>query len=378
MSALPMIDLKTQYKHIESEVLEAMKNVLDSNQYVNGTAVKNFTSHLEKYLGANAVIPCANGTDALQIALMSLGLKPGDEVITTPFTFVSTAEVIALLGLQVRFIDIYPDTFNMNVEQLQEAASPATACILPVHLFGQCCDMESVLNIAGRFNIPVVEDNAQSIGADYHFSDGKKVKSGLLGDIGCTSFYPTKNLGAYGDGGAIFTQNEKLADKIRMICNHGSSQRYYHDEVGVNSRLDSLQAAVLDIKLKHLDTYNQNRSDAAKRYNHLLADLEHVITPTKSEFSDHVYHQYTIRVTDGLRDELQKKLQEQGIPSGIYYPVPLHLQKAYGKFGYGGGDFPVSEQMSKEVLSLPMHSELLEKDQVVVATAIKNILREFK
>ncbi|HKK88734.1 MAG TPA: DegT/DnrJ/EryC1/StrS family aminotransferase [Saprospiraceae bacterium] len=378
MSALPMIDLKTQYKHIESEVLEAMKNVLDSNQYVNGTAVKNFTSHLENYLGAKAVIPCANGTDALQIALMSLGLKPGDEVITTPFTFVSTAEVIALLGLQVRFIDIYPDTFNMNVEQLQEVASPATACILPVHLFGQCCDMESVLNIAGRFNIPVVEDNAQSIGADYHFSDGKKVKSGLLGDIGCTSFYPTKNLGAYGDGGAIFTQNEKLADKIRMICNHGSSQRYYHDEVGVNSRLDSLQAAVLDIKLKHLDTYNQHRADAAERYNQLLADLEHVITPAKSEFSDHVYHQYTIRVTDGLRDELQKKLQEQGIPSGIYYPVPLHLQKAYRKFGYGGGDFPVSEQMSKEVLSLPMHSELKEEDQLVVATAIKNILGELK
>jgi len=378
MSALPMIDLKTQYKHIESEVLEAMKNVLDSNQYVNGTAVKNFTSHLENYLGAKAVIPCANGTDALQIALMSLGLKPGDEVITTPFTFVSTAEVIALLGLQVRFIDIYPDTFNMNVEQLQEVASPATACILPVHLFGQCCDMESVLNIAGRFNIPVVEDNAQSIGADYHFSDGKKVKSGLLGDIGCTSFYPTKNLGAYGDGGAIFTQNEKLADKIRMICNHGSSQRYYHDEVGVNSRLDSLQAAVLDIKLKHLDTYNQHRADAAERYNQLLADFEHVITPAKSEFSDHVYHQYTIRVTDGLRDELQKKLQEQGIPSGIYYPVPLHLQKAYRKFGYGGGDFPVSEQMSKEVLSLPMHSELKEEDQLVVATAIKNILGELK
>lgn len=377
MSALPMIDLKTQYKHIESEVLEAMQNVLNSNQYINGTAVKNFTAHLEEYLDAKAVIPCANGTDALQIALMALELKPGDEVITTPFTFVSTAEVIALLGLQVRFVDIYPDTFNMNVEQLQEAVSPATACILPVHLFGQCCDMESILNIAGRFGIPVVEDNAQSIGADYSFSDGNKVKSGLLGDVGCTSFYPTKNLGAYGDGGAIFTQNENLADKIRMICNHGSSQRYYHDEVGVNSRLDSLQAAVLDIKLKHLDEYNRNRAKAAHRYNELLRDLAPIVTPVESDFSDHVYHQYTIRVTNGMRDDLQKKLKEKGIPSGIYYPVPLHLQKAYRKFGYGGGDFPVSEQMSREVLSLPMHSELKEEDQVTVATAIKNILKEW-
>ena len=377
MSSLPMIDLKSQYKHIESEVLEAMQNVLNNNQYINGTAVKNFTADLEEYLEAKAVIPCANGTDALQIALMSLGLKPGDEVITTPFTFVSTAEVIALLGLKVRFVDIYPDTFNMNVDQLQELASPATSCILPVHLFGQCCDMESVLNIAGRFNIPVVEDNAQSIGADYYFSDGRKIKSGLLGDVGCTSFYPTKNLGAYGDGGAIFTQNEQLADKIRMICNHGSSRRYYHDEIGVNSRLDSLQAAVLDIKLRHLDTYNQNRAAAADRYNALLKDLEHIITPAKSEFTDHVYHQYTIRVTGGLRDDLQRKLKERGIPSGIYYPVPLHLQKAYRKFGYGGGDFPISEQMSREVLSLPMHSELKKEDQELVASAIKDILKEF-
>jgi dTDP-4-amino-4,6-dideoxygalactose transaminase len=358
MTNIPMIDLKTQYKHIESEVLEGMKKVLESTQFINGYAVKNFTEALKEYQECNYVIPCANGTDALQIALMALDLKPGDEVITTPFTFVSTAEVIALLGLKVKFIDIEPDTFNMDIDQLRETVSEQTKCIIPVHLFGQCCNMEAISDIAKPFNIPIVEDNAQAIGASYHFRDDSMAKSGTIGDIGCTSFYPTKNLGAYGDGGAIFTNDDQLGHRLQMICNHGSSRRYYHDDIGVNSRLDALQAVVLDIKLKKLDDYNRTRIAAANKYNELLSSFENVVTPAKSEFTDHVYHQYTLRITHGDRDEIRARLNEHGVPSGVYYPVPLHLQKAYSKFGYHKGDMPVSELMSHQVLSLPMHSEL--------------------
>jgi UDP-2-acetamido-2-deoxy-ribo-hexuluronate aminotransferase len=363
---IQMVDTLSQYHHIQGEVDAAIMEVVKSGMYIGGPVVNRFKENLATYLNAPFVIPCANGTDALQVALMALNLEPGDEVITPAFTYFATAEVVALLRLKPVFVDVDPETFNLDVKQLEAQISPRTKVILPVHLFGLPADMEPILAIAQKHQLAVIEDNAQAIGAEYRFSNGKVVKTGVMGDVGTTSFYPSKNLGAYGDGGAIFTQNEQLAKDILRICNHGvSSNRYLHEVIGVNSRLDAIQAALLDIKLKHLDQYNANRIQAAAWYDSYFKGVEGIITPITPEGYKHVFHQYTLRLTGGraLRDALKSSLDQAGIPSMIYYPVPLHLQEAYAPYGYQAGDFPVSEQLSAEVISLPMHSELSE-DQV--------------
>ncbi len=360
-----MVDTITQYHHIKEEVDTAVQEVVESGWYINGPRVQAFRDNLAHYLGAKHVIACANGTDALQIALMALDLQPGDEVITTPFTFCSTAEVIALLGLKPVFVDVTDDSYNIATADIEAVITPKTKAIIPVHLFGQPADMNPIMEIARKHGIAVVEDAAQSIGADYTLTDGRKLMSGLIGDIGCTSFYPSKNLGAFGDGGAIFTNNDELGHKLQQICNHGSSRRYYHDIVGVNSRLDALQAAILDIKLKHLDTYNDNRRQAADWYDAAFAGVEGLVTPWRSSNCKHVFHQYTLRITEGRekRDAVKAALGERKIPVMIYYPVSLHQQDAYRHYGYADGDFPVSERLTAEVISLPMHSELT-KEQV--------------
>ncbi len=352
-----MVDLHNQYLKIKNEVDSGIQDVLDKGYYINGTPVKNFAHNLANYLNIHAVIPCANGTDALQIALMALDLQPGDEVITSPFTFVATAEVIALLKLKPVFVDINPNTYNIDESKIEVAITTKTKCIIPVHLFGQTANMEAIMNIASKHNLYVVEDNAQAIGADYTFSDGTIKKAGTIGHIGCTSFYPSKNLGCYGDGGAIMTNDPKLAEKINVICNHGSKTKYYHEEIGVNSRLDSMQAAILNVKLKYLDQYIAARQKAADYYDGHIGSIDGVSIPARVKFSTHVFHQYTLRVTEG-RDELQKALTEAGVPCMIYYPVPLHVQAAYKGDGYKAGDFPESEKAACEVLSLPMHTEL--------------------
>jgi len=359
------VDTITQYHHIKEEVDTAVQEVVESGWYINGPRVQAFRDNLAQYLGAKHVIACANGTDALQIALMALDLQPGDEVITTPFTFCSTAEVIALLGLKPVFVDVTDDSYNIATADIEAVITPKTKAIIPVHLFGQPADMNPIMEIAHKHGIAVVEDAAQSIGADYTLTDGRKLMSGLIGDIGCTSFYPSKNLGAFGDGGAIFTNNDELGHKLQQICNHGSSRRYYHDIVGVNSRLDALQAAILDIKLKHLDTYNDNRRQAADWYDAAFAGVEGLVTPWRSSNCKHVFHQYTLRITEGRekRDAVKAALGERKIPAMIYYPVSLHQQDAYRHYGYADGDFPVSERLTAEVISLPMHSELT-KEQV--------------
>lgn len=355
--SVPMVDLQGQYKKIKSEIDQAFQEVLDSCWFINGAPVRDFAANLASYLDVAQVIPCANGTDALQVALMALDLQPGDEVITTPFTFVSTAEVIALLRLKPVFVDVHPDTFNMDETQLEEVITERSRCIIPVHLFGQGANMEAIMDIAERHNLYVVEDNAQAIGADFRFSDGRVQKFGTIGHIGCTSFFPSKNLGAYGDAGALFTNDPKLGESIHVIVNHGSKERYYHESIGVNSRLDTLQAVVLDIKLKHLPEYNRARQEAADYYNQQLAGIVGLRTPVKAPFSTHVYHQYTLKFEQG-RDAVRDYLTKHHIASGVYYPVPLHLQAAYRGESYKQGAFPVSEALSEQVLSLPMHTEL--------------------
>lgn len=361
-----MVDLQTQYKKIKPEVDAAIEEVMNTGMFINGPAVNRFSENLASFLDVNHVIPCANGTDALQIALMALDCKPGDEIITCPFTFVATVEVIALLGLRPVFVDVNPATFNMDVRQLEKAITHKTKAIIPIHLFGQGANMEPIMELAEKHGVAVVEDNAQAIGADYTFSNGKKQKLGTIGHIGCTSFFPSKNLGAFGDGGAIFTNDEKLAERLRMIVNHGMKVRYYHDDIGVNSRLDAMQAAVLDIKLKHLDAYNAARQEAAARYDAMLADNPAITVPARSSFSSHVFHQYTLKI-EGYRDQVGDHLKAAGIPFGIYYPVPLHIQKAYEGYGFKKGDFPVSESLADVVLSLPMHSELDESLQKYIS-----------
>lgn len=374
MSQIPMVDLAGQYMKIEEEVHASFAEILQTTAFINGPAVQSFSSNLSEYLGGAQVIPCANGTDALQIALMALGLQPGDEVITVPFTFVATAEVIALLGLQPVFVDVNPCTFVLNEYLLEQAITDKTRAIIPVHLFGQCANMEAIMNIANKHGIPVVEDNAQAIGADFRFSDGTSRKAGTIGTIGCTSFFPSKNLGCYGDGGALFTESETLAAKIRKIANHGSDVRYHHSEIGVNSRLDSLQAAVLDIKLRHLDAYNAARREAATYYSDALKGLPGVTVPKIARYSTHVFHQYTL-LLDSRRDEVLNHLQSKGISCAVYYPIPLHLQEAYMEgSSYTTGDFPVSEALAAQVLSLPMHTELTSAIQDQVVSAIKEIL----
>ena len=356
-----MVDLKGQYEKISSEIDAAVLDVIRSTQFINGPEVKNFQKDLETYLDVKHVIPCANGTDALQVAMMALDLKPGDEVITTTFTFVATVEVIALLGLTPVLVDVLPDTFNIDPEALKKAITPKTRAVVPVHLFGQCADMDAIMEIAEKHNLYVIEDTAQAIGADYLFKDGSKKKAGTIGHIGCTSFFPSKNLGCYGDGGAIFTNDDKLAHKMRAVVNHGMEVRYYHDFVGVNSRLDSIQATILRIKLKRLDEYAAARQSAAEYYNKAFAGHPALTTPVKSSFSTHVFHQYTLKTKGIDRFKLQEFLNEKGIPAMVYYPVPMHMQKAYDDPRYREGDFPVSEALAKSVISLPMHTELDEE-----------------
>lgn len=367
-----MVDLKGQYKKIQDEVDQSVIDVIRSGAFINGPAVKQFKADLEAYLGVKHVIPCANGTDALQIALMALDLKPGDEVILPAFTYVATAEVIALLRLVPVMVDVDPDTFNITADLIAPAITEKTKAIVPVNLFGQSCEMEPILALAKQHKLWVIEDNAQAIGARYTFADGSTKAAGALGHVGCTSFYPSKNLGAYGDGGAMYTNDDELAAKLQMVANHGQVRRYYHDMVGVNSRLDSIQAAILGIKLKHLDAYSAGRNAAADYYDAAFADFEPLTTPVRQHNSTHVFHQYTLKVKDGRRDELQAYLKEQSIPSMVYYPVPLYEQEAYkGADAQATSFLPVTDQLCKEVISLPMHSELDEGTLAYIVNTIK-------
>ena len=357
-----MVDLVGQYKKIKTEVDAAVMEVMENASFINGPAVRKFQNHLEDYLDIKHVIPCGNGTDALQVALMALDLQPGDEVITTSFTFIATAEVIALLNLTPVLVDVLPGTYNIDPAAVEKAVTDKTKAIIPVHLFGQCANMDEIMEIAQKHKLYVVEDTAQAIGADYTFKDGSVKKAGTIGNMGCTSFFPSKNLGAFGDGGAIFTNDDDLADKLRVLVNHGMAVRYYHDYVGVNSRLDSIQAAILDIKLSHLDEYCTARFDAATYYNNAFAKTDKIETPVTASFTTHVFHQYTMVLADGVdREGLQKHLADKGIASAVYYPVPLHLQKAYRDPRYTEGDFPVTEHLSHHVMSLPIHTEMNEE-----------------
>ena len=364
MRKIQMVDLQTQYQFIKPQVDAGMQEVLSSAQFINGPAVRNFQANLEAYLDVKHVIPCANGTDALQVAMMGLGLKPGDEVITADFTFAATVEVIALLGLTPVLVDVLPDTFNIDPDAIEKAITPNTKAIVPVHLFGQVANIDRIMDIAQNHNLFVIEDNAQGIGATHTDAAGTKVKTGGIGHVGSTSFFPSKNLGCYGDGGAIFTNDDDLAHTVRGIVNHGMYKRYHHDVVGVNSRLDSLQAAVLNEKLRLLDFYNERRKWAAIRYSQLLKDHPKIETPvTSGDCDSHVYHQYTLKIVGADRDALVQYLQQNDIPCGVYYPIPLHLQKAYVDTRYKEEDFTVTNQLIDEVISLPMHSEL-DEDQI--------------
>ena len=368
MKKIQMVDLKGQYENIKETVNASIQGVLDTNTYINGPEVHTFQKNLEDYLGAKHVIPCANGTDALQIAMMGLDLKPGDEVITADFTFAATVEVIALLQLTPVLVDVEIDTFNISIEAIKKAITPKTKAIVPVHLFGQAANMDAIMALAKAHNLYVIEDNAQAIGADYQSADGSKTKVGVIGHVASTSFFPSKNLGCYGDGGAIFTNDDALAHKLRGIVNHGMYVRYHHDVVGVNSRLDSIQAAVLNAKLPKLDQYNEARQTAAQKYSTALANHKNIVTPfVFGDKDSHVFHQYTLRIVDANRDGLMQHLLDKGIPCAIYYPIPLHSQKAYLDSRYKEEDFPITNQLVKEVLSLPMHTEL-DDDQIKFIT----------
>ena len=368
---IQMVDLKSQYEKIKEEIAAGIQNCLDNTAYINGPAVKEFQQAFEKYLGVKHVIPCANGTDALQIALMALDLKPGDEVICPAFTYVATAEVIGLLGLVPIMVDVDVDTFNISLDHLDQYVTPKTKVIVPVHLYGQSADMEQILAFAKKHNLYVVEDNAQAIGSDYTFADGSSKKTGTIGEIGCTSFFPSKNLGCYGDGGAIMTNDDELAAKIRMIANHGQEKKYYHKVLGCNSRLDTLQAEVLKVKLKYLDEYAAARNKMADYYDQNLAEISEIEVPKRSASSNHVFHQYTLKIKNGNRDALQQYLAENKIPSMIYYPLPLYKQEAFQQ--YVGADFslPVTEVLCQEVLSLPIHTEFNKESSDYVIASIK-------
>lgn len=375
-----MVDLKGQYQDIKETVDAGIQEVLDTSSFVNGPAVHSFQKELEDYLGVKHVIPCANGTDALQIAMMGLGLKPGDEVITADFTFAATVEVIALLQLTPVLVDVDPVNFNIDVEAIKKAITPKTKAIVPVHLFGLAANMDEIMAIAEEHNLYVIEDNAQGIGANYHSKDGTAKKTGTIGHVASTSFFPSKNLGCYGDGGAIFTNDDGLAHTIRGIVNHGMYERYHHDVVGVNSRLDSIQAAVLRAKLPKLDAYNRARIEAANKYTAAFKDVENLTTPSGYDAENnlrdhtHVFHQYTLKVKNADRDALVKHLNEKGIPCGVYYPIPLHLQKAYRDDRYREADFSVTNQLVKEVISLPMHTELDDAQIDYIAETVINFV----
>jgi len=376
MNKIQMVDLKGQYASIKEVVNSSIQEVIDNASFINGPKVKEFQANLEAYLGIKHVIPCANGTDALQIAMMGLGLKPGDEVITADFTFAATVEVIALLGLTPVLVDVDPNKFNIDIEAVKKAITPKTKAIVPVHLFGQCANMDAIMELAEAHNLFVIEDNAQAIGATFTSKNGSKAKAGTIGHVASTSFFPSKNLGCYGDGGAIFTNDDDLAHTIRGIVNHGMYKRYHHDVVGVNSRLDSIQAAVLDAKLPKLDTYNKARQSAARKYNAAFKNHPNIITPKAGNGCEticdncdcHVFHQYTLKIQNADRDALVTHLQEKEIPCGVYYPIPLHKQKAYTDDRYNDADFKVTNTLIDEVISLPMHTEL-EDDQIDFITS---------
>ncbi|WP_235958333.1 DegT/DnrJ/EryC1/StrS family aminotransferase [Flammeovirga agarivorans] len=373
---IQMVDLQTQYQNIKEQVDNNIQEVINTGAFINGPFVKRFAIELAIYNNVHHVVPCANGTDALQLAMMALGLKPGDEVLVPVHTYVATAEVIALLQLEPVFVDVDPELFTIDVTQLEDKVTPKTKAIVPVHLYGQCADMESIMKFAKKHDIYVIEDTAQAIGADYTFSDGTEVKAGTIGHIGCTSFFPSKNLGCFGDGGAMLINDDELAKKAQMIASHGQSVKYHHDVVGCNSRLDTIQAGVLLAKLPHLDTYNANRAYVAKIYNRAFAEVPQIKTPKRADYSTHVFHQYTL-IVDGVdRDALKDKLQEKGVPSMIYYPVPLHFQKAYVKEEFGEGSFPVTESLSKSVLSLPIHTEMKEEQQQYIIQSVLSSIEE--
>ena len=374
MKKIQMVDLITQYEKIKPAVDTAIQNVISNAQFINGPDVAAFQSELESYLGVKHVIPCANGTDALQIALMALGLKPGDEVITPSFTYIATTEVMALLGLKPVFVEVDKETFCINPETIKAAITSKTKAIVPVHLYGQAANMDQIMAIADEFGLAVVEDNAQAIGCDYHHQDGRISKTGAIGTIGCTSFFPSKNLGCYGDGGAICTNDDELASKMRMIANHGQSKRYYHDVVGCNSRLDTIQAAVLRIKLRELDDYISARRKVADYYDQYFSSFSQIQTPVRNANSKHVFHQYTLQLEGIDRNELSTYLAEKDIPSMIYYPVPAHRQKMFSAFGSENTNLPVTDWLTERVLSLPIHTELQEEQLEFICSEIKKFI----
>lgn len=375
MKKIQMVDLVSQYESIKEEVQKSINSILEKAQFINGPDVKEFSGELANYLGASHVIPCANGTDALQIAMMALDLKPGDEVITPSYTYIATTEVIGLLGLKPVFVDCDEKTFNISPAAIEKAITSKTKAIVPVHLYGQSCDMDAIMDIAKKYDLYVIEDNAQAIGSDYTFKDGTKKKTGTIGDIGCTSFFPSKNLGCYGDGGAISTNDDVLASKLRMIANHGQSKRYYHDRVGCNSRLDTIQAAVLRIKLKRLDSYIEARRKAASYYDEFFSNYPSIATPFRSKNSKHVFHQYTLQLPDEInRDGLVEYLASKDIPAMIYYPVPAHKQKMFATLDTVCGDLTTTDWLTSRVFSLPMHTELTEEQLSYICQGVKEYI----
>lgn len=372
MTPIQMVDLKQQYLRLKPEIDAAIQRVLDSTAFIQGSPVRDFEERLAQYTGSKHVISCGSGTDALLAALMSLGIGVGDEVVTVPFTFIATVEVISLLGAKPVFVDVCEKSFNMDVRQLEAAITPKTKAIIPVHLYGQCANMEPILNIANKHNISVIEDACQALGSVYSFSNGTKKQAGTIGTIGCTSFFPSKNLGGYGDGGALMTDDDVLAEKLRAICRHGSKERYHHQYIGLNSRLDTLQAAILQVKLQHLNDFIVARQKAATYYQENLLNIKGLRLPETLSYSTHTFHQYTLKVDSNCRDNIRKYLSDKQIPTSVYYPVPAHLQPAYQYLNYREGDFPVSERLCKEVLSLPMHTEMTTEQLQFITQTIVN------
>ncbi|GMQ26699.1 DegT/DnrJ/EryC1/StrS family aminotransferase [Algoriphagus sp. oki45] len=372
MNSIQMVDLRTQYERIKPEIDLAIQGVIENTAFINGPEVKAFAKELAEYTGAGFVIPCGNGTDALQIAMMALDFQPGQEVIVPAFTYVAAVEMISLLGLKPKFVDVTPDTFEMNPSELEKAIGPNVVGIIPVHLYGQCSNMEFILDVANRNNLKVIEDTAQAIGAVYSFSNGKKAQAGTMGHVGTTSFFPSKNLGCYGDGGAMFTNDPDLAERLNRIANHGQKKKYHHESIGINSRLDTLQAAILRVKLKELDRYCAARNQVADRYDQAFKNHTSIKIPKRASNSTHVFHQYTVQIEGADRDALKSYLQEKGIPTMIYYPIPVPKQQAYLRYGYQTGDFPVSESLCEKVLSFPIHTEMDPAQQDFIIDSILN------
>jgi UDP-2-acetamido-2-deoxy-ribo-hexuluronate aminotransferase len=377
LNKIQMVDLVGQYREIKERIDKVISDVILSSKFINGPQVSEFSTKLKDYTGAGYVIPCANGTDALQIAMMALNFKPGDEVIVPAFAYVAAVEVIALLGLKPQLVDVDPDTFNIDPAIIEKSITPKTKGIVVVHLFGQAADMEEIMNIAQQNNLKVIEDNAQAIGCEVLFSDGSKKQTGTIGDIGITSFFPTKNLACYGDGGAIFTNDSELSDRIRMISSHGQKQKFHYDLIGVNSRLDTLQAAILIESLKKLSEYTLRRQKVSTYYDKHLGGLKSILIPVRSDKSTHVFNQYTLKLQNKNRESFRNYLKDNGIPTMVYYPLPMHLQKAYLHYGFKKDDFPVSEQLSEEVISIPIHTQMNDKMLEVITTTIKKYFNQY-